>query len=62
MYAPMFKGIRPNPASAQKIFFPFVRKGLLSKHVVVTAMQFFKSSAYYCTERNGTERNGKEKA
>ena len=62
MYAPMFNGIRTNPANAQKIFFLFVSKGLLSKHVAVTAvdsMQFFKGSAYYCTEPNRTERKRK---
>jgi hypothetical protein len=49
----MFKGIRSNPANAQKIFFLFVSKGLLSKNVAVTAidsMRCFKVSAYYCTE------------
>jgi hypothetical protein len=62
----MFKSIKANPANAQKIFFLFVSKGLLSKHVPVTAidsMQFFKGSAYYCTELlHRTKWNGEEKA
>jgi len=55
----MFKEIRPNPANAQKIFFLFVSKNLLTKHIAVTAidsMQFFKESEYYCTEPNRRER------
>jgi hypothetical protein len=45
---PCLKEIRPNPANAKIIFFLFVSKGLLSKHVAVTAidsMQVFKSRA-----------------
>jgi hypothetical protein len=60
-YAHMFKGIRPNPANAQKIFFPFASKGLLSKHDAVNCNRVNAVFQGQCVILHRTERNGTEK-